>query len=75
MKRSTNGILTSHTGCLVQPADLYEMLQEKEQGKPVDLEALDLTVRRAVMDVVRKQADAGLTVVNDGEESNVSYST
>ena len=75
MKRSTNGILTTHVGTLARPVDLDEMLQARAQGKRVDLEALDMAVRRAVTALVKRQAEAGITVVNDGEESKISYST
>ena len=75
MKRSTHEILTTHVGALAHPQDLHDMIQAKEQGKPVDLEALDMAVRRAVTDIVKKQAENGVTVVNDGEESKPNYTS
>jgi 5-methyltetrahydropteroyltriglutamate--homocysteine methyltransferase len=42
---------------------------------PVDGPALAARIRSAVAEVVRKQADAGITVVNDGELSKPSYAT
>jgi 5-methyltetrahydropteroyltriglutamate--homocysteine methyltransferase len=47
----------------------------KEEGVPVDPSALAARIRAAVADVVRKQAEAGLAVVNDGEMSKPSYAT
>lgn len=73
MKRSTQGILTTHVGALAHPADLHEMIQAKDKGRPVNIEALDSAIRKAVTDVVKKQAEVGLTVVNDGEESKPNY--
>jgi 5-methyltetrahydropteroyltriglutamate--homocysteine methyltransferase len=47
----------------------------KEEGVPVDGEALGARIRAAVADVVRKQAEAGIAVINDGEMSKPSYAT
>jgi 5-methyltetrahydropteroyltriglutamate--homocysteine methyltransferase len=75
MKRSVDRILTTHTGSLPRPADLIRMMFAREEGVPVDGPALAARVRSAVAEVVRKQTDAGLTVVNDGELSKPSYAT
>ena len=47
----------------------------KEEGVPVDAAALAARIRRAVGEVVAKQAQAGIDVVNDGEMSKPSYAT
>ena len=75
MKRSTNGILTTHTGSLPRPPDLLSLLLAKEEGKPTDTRVFDATVRRAVADVVKHQAEVGITVLNDGEQSKIQYSS
>ena len=75
MKRSVDGILTTHTGSLPRPADLIRMMFAREEGVPVDGPALAARVRAAVAEIVRKQAEAGITVVNDGELSKPSYAT
>ena len=75
MKRSVDGILTTHTGSLPRPADLIRMMFAREEGVPVDGAALAARIRAAVAEVVRKQAAAGITVVNDGELSKPSYAT
>jgi 5-methyltetrahydropteroyltriglutamate--homocysteine methyltransferase len=75
MKRSVDRILTTHTGSLPRPADLIRMMFAREEGVPVDAPALAERVRSAVAEVVRKQTDAGITVVNDGELSKPSYAT
>ncbi len=75
MKRSTNGILTSHTGSLPRPQDLLGLLLAKEEGKPVDRVMFDTAARRAVADVVKHQAEVGITVLNDGEQSKIGYAT
>ncbi len=73
--RSTDRFLTTHTGSLPRPDDLIQMMYAKESGVPVDPEALGMRVRGAVADIVKKQADAGVDVINDGELSKPSYAT
>ena len=75
MKRSTERFLTTHTGSLPRPEDLIRMMYAKEEGVPIDRAALAARVRAAVAEVVRKQADAGVDIVNDGELSKPSYAT
>jgi len=75
MKRSTERFLTTHTGSLPRPEDLIRMMYAKEEGVPVEPAALAARVRSAVEEVVRKQAEAGVDLVNDGEMSKPSYAT
>ena len=75
MKRSTDRFLTTHTGSLPRPESLIRTMYAKEEGVPVDAAALDQRVADAVAYVVRKQAEAGVDIVNDGEMSKPSYAT
>jgi 5-methyltetrahydropteroyltriglutamate--homocysteine methyltransferase len=75
MKRSTGRILTTHTGSLPRAEDLIRMMFAKEEGVPVDPSALGARIRAAVAEVVAKQAQAGIDVMNDGEMSKPSYAT
>ncbi|HEY2816753.1 MAG TPA: cobalamin-independent methionine synthase II family protein [Casimicrobiaceae bacterium] len=75
MKRSTDRFLTTHTGSLPRPDDLIRMMYAKEEGVPVDPGALDRRIASAVEEIVRKQSDAGVDIVNDGEMSKPSYAT
>ena len=58
MPHSVDRFLTTHTGSLPRPADLIEMMYAKEEGKPVDREALAQRIhefgRRS-----RRQAEKG----------------
>jgi 5-methyltetrahydropteroyltriglutamate--homocysteine methyltransferase len=67
MKRSSHRILTTHAGSLPRPADLLPLIQAKASGQPHDAQAYAAKVRRAVAEIVRRQADLGLDVVDDGE--------
>jgi len=75
MKRSTDRFLTTHTGSLPRPESLIRTMYAKEEGVPVDAAALERKVADAVAAVVRKQAEAGIDVINDGEMSKPSYAT
>ena len=75
MKRSTERFLTTHTGSLPRPEDLIRMMYAKEGGVPVEPVALDARIAEAVKEVVKKQAGAGVDLVNDGEMSKPSYAT
>ena len=75
MMRSTERFLTTHTGSLPRPDDLIRMMYAKEEGVPVESHALAARVRSAVAEIVKKQADAGVDLVNDGELSKPSYAT
>jgi 5-methyltetrahydropteroyltriglutamate--homocysteine methyltransferase len=74
VKRSTEHILTTHTGSLPRPPELLDALQSRDRGKG-DGKRLDEQVRAAVADVVRHQADVGVSVVNDGEAGKIGYAT
>ena len=73
MRTSTEKILTTHTGSLPRPSDSVDILNAKELGQSYSAEALDERVSRAIAEIVQRQAEAGLDVVNDGEHSKVSW--
>lgn len=67
--------LTTHVGSLPREDDLIEMMFAKEDGLPLDLAAVDARIAEAVQFVVDRQAEAGLDIINDGEQSKPSYAT
>jgi len=73
MKRATKRILTTHTGSLPRPDNLLALLNAKETGEPGDRATFEACVRSAVADVVRKQFETGVDVINDGEMSKPGY--
>ena len=75
MKTSQDRILTTHVGSLPRPPELKELLVRKDQSQSYDKEALDRLTRQAVVDIVRRQAQTGIDIVNDGEMSKPGYST
>ncbi|HEY2755341.1 MAG TPA: cobalamin-independent methionine synthase II family protein [Pseudolabrys sp.] len=75
MQRSKDRFLTTHTGSLPRPDDLIRIMYAKEEGVPVDPKPLADHIKEAVAEVVRKQAEAGVDLINDGEMSKPSYAT
>src|SRR5688572_20783550 len=73
MQRSTDRILTAHTGSLPRPPVLRDLLLAKDGGERVDGAQFDMLVREAVQTVVRRQAETGIDVVSDGEMSKYSW--
>jgi 5-methyltetrahydropteroyltriglutamate--homocysteine methyltransferase len=73
MKRSTDRILTTHAGRLDGPLELREMTASMQAGRPVDPQALLSSVRGGIVDIVRKQAEAGIDVVSDGELGKIGF--
>jgi 5-methyltetrahydropteroyltriglutamate--homocysteine methyltransferase len=75
MRRSTERILTTHTGSLPRPMDLTTALEALDAGTLPDPAIFEARVRHAVAEVVRKQVEAGVDIINDGEQGKVGYST
>src|SRR6516165_9822486 len=76
MKRSTDRILTTHTGSLPRPGALRELLERVDRGELAgDDPGFSAEVRAGVADIVSRQLDAGVTVVNDGEAGKIGYAT
>jgi 5-methyltetrahydropteroyltriglutamate--homocysteine methyltransferase len=75
MKRSVDRILTTHTGSLPRPPELIESLRQLDSGSPVDDALFQRQTRDAVNRAVDLQRQAGIDVLNDGEEGKVGYST
>ena len=67
MKRSTDRILTTHSGSLSRPADLIEINRARAAGESKDEAAYAKCLTAAVADVVRKQREVGIDIVDDGE--------
>lgn len=72
---SAGRFLTTHVGSLPREDDLIEIMFAKEDGLPLDLAAVDARIAEAVQFVVDRQAEAGLDIINDGEQSKPSYAT
>ena len=67
MRRSTHRILTTHVGSLIRPPKLLEFIRARRAGEPADEAAYEQSLTESVAEVVRRQADTGIDIVNDGE--------
>ena len=75
MKRSTERILTTHTGSLPRPPEVVDLLLAEEKDRGAKAAELKVAVDAAIDDVVKKQAPAGIDVVNDGEQGRPDYTS
>ncbi len=68
-------IATTHVGSLPRSAAVTDLIFASERGDAVDAAQFDAVVGAAVLDVVRRQVGAGVTIVSDGEMAKISYAT
>ncbi|MAF46752.1 MAG: cobalamin-independent methionine synthase II family protein [Rhodospirillales bacterium] len=66
MKRSEDRILTTHVGSLIRPQEIKDHLLARPTDG-YDEAAHRQSLTRTVAEIVRRQADAGIDVVSDGE--------
>jgi len=66
-------ILTTHTGSLIRPQEVLDFLVAMERGEAYDEAAYERALADAVRDIVSRQAEAGIDVVDDGEMGKTSW--
>ncbi|MBZ5697873.1 MAG: cobalamin-independent methionine synthase II family protein [Acidobacteriia bacterium] len=75
MKNSRERILTTHVGSLPRPAELLELFQPNPRDKGSDSQANANLIRNAVAEIVHKQAQIGLDIIDDGEFGKPGFIT
>jgi len=75
MQRSTDRILTTHTGSLPRPPRVVELLVAEEAERGNHASELDAAVSAAIEEVVAKQRAAGIDIINDGEQGRPDYTS
>jgi 5-methyltetrahydropteroyltriglutamate--homocysteine methyltransferase len=73
MKSSTSRILTSHVGSLPRPDSVLRLIYPKETGQAYDREAHARDMHKTVRDIVRRQTEIGIDIVNDGEQTKSNF--
>jgi 5-methyltetrahydropteroyltriglutamate--homocysteine methyltransferase len=68
-------IQSTHVGSLPRSQEVVDFIFARENKKPFEPAAFDATMTAAVSETVRKQAEAGIKIVSDGETSKISYAT
>jgi 5-methyltetrahydropteroyltriglutamate--homocysteine methyltransferase len=71
----TAEIRTTHVGSLPRSAEVTDLLFAAERGEAVDERRFDETMTAAVAEAVRRQVEAGIDLVSDGEMAKISYAT
>jgi 5-methyltetrahydropteroyltriglutamate--homocysteine methyltransferase len=75
VKLSTDRILTTHVGSLPRPKEVADLLFMQDRGDAYDPAQFDSTIRLGVADAIRRQGEAGIDIVSDGEMGKISYAT
>jgi 5-methyltetrahydropteroyltriglutamate--homocysteine methyltransferase len=75
MTISRDRILVTHVGSLPRTDELSELLVKQEEGQNVDARQVSEVMARSVERVVRKQAESGIDICNDGEQQRVGFQT
>ena len=73
MKRSEDRILTTHVGSLIRPPELLAASKAARGGDPASVASYKGLLSRCVVEAVKKQAEVGIDVVNDGEYGKSSW--
>jgi 5-methyltetrahydropteroyltriglutamate--homocysteine methyltransferase len=68
-------ILTTHVGSLPRSQEVVDFIFARERNTPFVQTDFDAAMTRAVSETVKKQVDAGVDIVSDGETSKISYAT
>tara|TARA_R110002073_G_scaffold26571_2_gene87029 strand:+ start:1696 stop:2829 length:1134 start_codon:yes stop_codon:yes gene_type:complete len=68
-------ILATHVGSLPRSQEVVDFIFARENGTEYDPAAFDACMTAAVSETVRKQVEAGIDIVSDGETSKISYAT
>src|SRR5262249_15400188 len=73
MKRSTDRVLTTHTGSLPRTPEVIRLLLAEQHNRGARTAELTAAVREAIAHVVRKQIESGIDRINDGEQGRPDY--
>jgi 5-methyltetrahydropteroyltriglutamate--homocysteine methyltransferase len=68
-------ILTSHVGSLPRTQDVVDFIFARENGEAYDKNGFAGCMTTACAETVRRQVEAGIDIVSDGETSKISYAT
>ncbi|NVK12247.1 MAG: epoxyalkane--coenzyme M transferase, partial [Gammaproteobacteria bacterium] len=68
-------ILTTHVGSLPRTQQVVDAIFARERGENFNRTEFDQIMADAVVENVRRQNNAGVDIVSDGEASKISYAT
>ena len=73
MTHDADRILITHTGSLPRPDKLRDLYVRRWRGEATAAEAIDQAAQAAMREVIRKQVDVGMDIINDGEQARDSF--
>ena len=73
MTEGSSRIKTTHVGSLIRPDDIVDAMRRIFRGEEVDLERHNARLTEAVREVVRRQKEAGVDIVSDGEFGKIGW--
>ena len=73
MRRSEERILTTHTGSLPRPSELTRLYVRRARGEAVDAAEIENLGLAALRGIVKKQAEAGVDIANNGEQQREGF--
>jgi len=68
-------IAATHVGSLPRRQEVVDFIFARERGEAYDAQAFEAAMTFAVDETVRRQVEAGIDIVSDGETSKISYAT
>ncbi|MGC6537107.1 MAG: cobalamin-independent methionine synthase II family protein [Candidatus Puniceispirillaceae bacterium] len=68
-------IKTTHVGSLPRTQEVVDFIFARENNESYDEAAFDNCMKSAASETVRRQCEAGIDIVSDGETSKISYAT
>ncbi|MCY3879398.1 MAG: cobalamin-independent methionine synthase II family protein [Rhodobacteraceae bacterium] len=68
-------VKSTHVGSLPRSQTVVDMIFARERGEETDISEFDAVMTAACCETVRRQVEAGIDIVSDGETSKISYST
>src|SRR5918998_4681918 len=66
-------IKTTHVGSLIRPEDVIAIMRRLDKGETVDPAERQAALEKGVREVVRRQKEAGVDIVSDGEFGKSSW--
>lgn len=73
MQTSDDRIHTTHIGSLPRDDAVIDFLAKRDEGEDIDMDAFERVSSEAIRTALQRQIDAGLDVVNDGEQSRTGF--
>ena len=75
MEVNLNKISVTHVGSLPRTQEVVDYIFARENNQKYNQNQFDSVMSNAVLETVKKQVDAGVDIVSDGETSKISYAT